>query len=462
MSVLLFFLILPKFQTPITLNPIPAVKSSNSSIWQESGYNFIWDEFVDAPGDIPGDDILQFGSSFGVFHNYTEITAKINNLENNFPDYCEVFSIGKSHLNHEIYGIKLTDETITKSKDEVLIVAQHHARELITVENALYYMDRLIHDAINQDSNALNTLATREIYIIPSLNVDGTLLLSINPWQRKTTNGMNLPKDQFTFPNLEVEDINKNGYIDLFINKTEMDNEGSYIYEGIDLNNDTEVGDTIKKGVDPNRNYDYGFGNSKMASDIPESFAYSGQQAFSEKCTTHLKNFIDEHKFKTAISLHSGIEAIYYPYIIMSEGKEDFDYLNYYEATKSLKFLLGFDSSAMRANAGLFAPWMYWEHKESRLAYCLETYGNESALKVEFNKSTNQYTEYGVWDFFNPPANQVINKSSLVYGGLNFLVNFENPEPASNAPIIILSIGCGTSILLVIIIRISRKKKLKT
>ncbi len=45
--------------------------SSNGGEFKSSNdeYNFIWDELSGASGDIPGDDILFYGPSFGPFHN---------------------------------------------------------------------------------------------------------------------------------------------------------------------------------------------------------------------------------------------------------------------------------------------------------------------------------------------------------------------------------------------------------
>ncbi len=462
---LLIFLVIPLIPL-ITLNSkpltiLPTREEPNSSSYQNLEYEFTWDEFADAPGDILGDDILHFGPSFGLFHNYTEIVSKLHNLEQNFPNYCEVFSIGKTHLEHDIYGIKLTDELVTTSKEEILIVAQHHAREQITVENALYYVDKLIYEARNNQEVALTALATREIYIIPSLNIDGTLLINVNPWQRKTVNGMDLPEGEFAFSDLEVNDLNENGYIEVYYQKSDEDDWKISGYEGVDLNNDSVVGDALLKGTDPNRNYDYDFGNPVFSSNIQESFVYSGSSAFSEECTRHLKDFIALHKFKTSISLHSGIQAIYYPYITKDNAKEDFDVKNYDEATKVLRATLGFETGAIKNNAGLFTPWNYWTHTENRLTYCLETYGNRSAIQSEYDASTGIYAEYGIWDFFNPAANQVIANSELIYAGLDFLVNFINPEPKTAPSPLLIGIGVTGCVSIAFFIMRYKKRKIE-
>jgi len=96
--------------------------------------------------------------------------------------------------------------------------------------------------------------------------------------------------------------------------------------------------------------------------------------------------------------------------------------------SSSLRNILGFSSSDIELEAGLFTPWMYWENKDNRIAICLETYGNKSALKTIQNLSTGITEQWGVWDFFNPPANKVIENSALIFKGLLFLAEYTNPE----------------------------------
>ncbi|QEE14393.1 M14 family zinc carboxypeptidase [Promethearchaeum syntrophicum] len=409
---------------------------SSSQIDDDNDYMFIWDEFKNASADIKGDDSLVFGPSLGNYHNYTEIKYKINNLEINFPEMIEVFSIGTTYLGHDIYAVRITNEEINTKKKEILIVAQHHAREQITVENALYFIDKIINDTINQDENIINLLNEKEIFVIPSLNIDGSLLISSFPWQRKTVSGLNLnggeliDKLSLTIPEIEPKDIDGDGYISVFYS----DNDNKYAinsgYEGEDLNDNEIIGEDVFGGTDPNRNYDHDFGNPSYSTSLPESQIYHGEKPFSEKCTKNLKNFIEDHSFETVVSLHSGIQAIYYPqvYEFNQKYKEEFDVKNYENITSSLANILGFSSSIILFEAGMFSPWMYWENRDNRIAICLETYGNNSALKITHDLSTGLYEQWGIWDFFNPPANKVIENSELIFKGLLHLAEHTNPE----------------------------------
>jgi hypothetical protein len=406
------------------------IKSSQD----DTDYIFIWDEFENSSNYIEGDDSLVFGPSLSNYHNYTEIIIKLNDLDRNFPEYIDVFSIGKTYLGHEIYAVRITNEQINTEKNEFLIVAQHHAREQITVENALYFIDKIINDSINQDENIIKLLNDKEIYVIPSLNIDGSLLISSFPWQRKTVSGLNLNGGELinnlslTIPEIEPKDINGDGYISAFFKEEDLNDWTISGFEGIDLNDNGIIGEDVSGGTDPNRNYDYGFGNPSFSSSLPESVLYRGEYAFSENCTNNLNNFIKDHSFETVVSLHSGIQAIFYPRVSQTNNKEELDFQNYENVISSLDEILEFNTINMMSEAGLFAPWMYWENEDNRIAICLETYGNKSALTTEFNESTELHEQWGVWDYFNPAENYVIENSKLIYVGLLFLAEHDNPN----------------------------------
>ena len=397
-------------------------------------YEFIWETYENASGDLPGDDILVYGQSLGEFHNYTEQILKYESLEANFPDYVEIFSIGTTFLGFDIYCVKLTDESVSTNKDEVLIVAQHHALEQITVENALYFIDKTLDNVVNhQDTESVELLRTREIYIIPSLNVDGSLLISKMPWHRKTVRGLNLTGGEkilsdlasFVLTEIEPRDLDGDGYISAYYDDAAESTWSYSAYEGLDLNNNSNIGEDVMGGTDPNRNYDFGHGNPTFSSDVRGSQVYHGGEPFTENCTQALSDFIDNHTFKTAVSLHSGIEMIYYPYINNDNAKLVADVGTSYTVRTTLQEILGFPAPAQISTSGLFTPWNYFAHLDNRITICLETYGNTSAIVVKTNETTGISQEKGIWDFCNPAPNQVIDKSENIFAGLHYLAAFD-------------------------------------
>ncbi|MDQ6795459.1 MAG: hypothetical protein M3067_11725, partial [Chloroflexota bacterium] len=73
------------------------------------------------------------------YHNYAEMVADIMATQAAHPDIVKVFSIGKSYQGRDIWVAKISkDVALETGKPEILFDALHHAREHLTVEQALY------------------------------------------------------------------------------------------------------------------------------------------------------------------------------------------------------------------------------------------------------------------------------------------------------------------------------------
>ncbi|MFX0090880.1 MAG: hypothetical protein ACFFBD_03875, partial [Candidatus Hodarchaeota archaeon] len=68
---------------------------------------------------------------------------------------------------------------------------------------------------------------------------------------------------------------------------------------------------------------------------------------------------------------------------------------------------------------------MYGRNNGTLIELTFGTYGADTI--GEYNETTGIYREYGIWDMFNPPANQVMANSLQIYRGLLFLAN-ESPS----------------------------------
>ena len=72
------------------------------------------------------------------YHNFPEMVAEIKAAATAYPDIVQVFSIGKSYRGRDIWAAKVSDNVATdEAEPEVLIDALHHAREHLTIEQAL-------------------------------------------------------------------------------------------------------------------------------------------------------------------------------------------------------------------------------------------------------------------------------------------------------------------------------------
>ena len=77
----------------------------SSRNWTRESYTYIWEDYIDAPGDQLGDDSVTFGPSFGPYHNYSELVEKLMDLNATYPEIIQVFTIGKTYFGRsEMYN----------------------------------------------------------------------------------------------------------------------------------------------------------------------------------------------------------------------------------------------------------------------------------------------------------------------------------------------------------------------
>ncbi|WP_036322209.1 M14 family zinc carboxypeptidase [Microbispora sp. ATCC PTA-5024] len=118
--------------------------------------------------------ILDFPSADSGYHNYAELTAEVNAIVAAHPAIASTFTYGRSYEGRDLIGVKISDNVGTdENEPEVLFTANQHAREHLTVEMALYLM-HLFADNYGTDSQITDLVNSREIWILPDLNPDGT------------------------------------------------------------------------------------------------------------------------------------------------------------------------------------------------------------------------------------------------------------------------------------------------
>jgi len=338
------------------------------------------------------------------YHNYSEIVNTLLYLNLTYPDLVDVFSIGKSWQNNDIYCARLTNENITCPKPEVLFVGYHHARELISAELPLYF-------AVNASSNyGLNETITyilnySEIYIVPALNVDGLEVVEQNEWQRKNAHPVDEDGDDLLDED-PPDDEDGDGYIeDLFFNN------GTHYefirWEGLDDDGDGLLNEDWVGGVDLNRNYGFQWNASvQSGSPYPWDEDYRGPSPFSEPETQALRDFVMDHDFKYAISFHSGSECVVYPWGFTTVPSPD--EVVFVEIAQKFSNMTGVwygQSGDWYTTSGVWDDWMYGNR--SVFALTCEIYQNNSALQYEPGPEPNTWWRKGIFQYFNPPPNQI-------------------------------------------------------
>ena len=167
------------------------------------------------------------------YHTNAEMVAEIHATEAAYPGLVDVMSIGKSEQGRDIWVAKVSDNVaVDETEPEVMVDALHHARERLSLEQALYLLKTLTRDYAT-DPAVRAVVDSRETWIIFSVNPDG-----------------------------HVYDLGGNPY--RLWRKNRQANPGSRFV-----------------GTDLNRNYDYRWGCCDGSSSSPASWNYRGPAPFS-------------------------------------------------------------------------------------------------------------------------------------------------------------------------------------
>src|SRR6185369_1733231 len=211
------------------------------------------------------------------YHNFTEMVADIHAVETAHPDIVQVMSIGKSYQGRDIWAAKISDNVATdEAEPEVMFDALHHAREHMTVEQALYLL-HLLADNYGTDSLITSLVNSREIWIIFAVNPDGFV------YDLTCTGSSHPPYCAWR--------------------KNRQPNAG-----------------TSAIGTDLNRNYEYDWGCCGGSSANPASITYRGARALSAPESRAVRNFVRSRvvggiqQIKSHITLHTNGELILWPY----------------------------------------------------------------------------------------------------------------------------------------------------
>jgi carboxypeptidase T len=218
-----------------------------------------------------------FPAKDSLYHSYTEMVADIHAVEAAHPDIVHVFSIGKSYQGRDIWAAKISDNVATDEQEpEILFDALHHAREHMTVEQALYLLHLLV-NGYGHDTQITSLVNNREIWIVFAVNPDGF------EYDLTCTSSSHPPYCAWR--------------------KNRQPNAGSS-YVGTDLN----------------RNYDYDWGCCGGSSGATSSIMYRGASAFSAPETRAIRDFVLSRvvngiqQIKAHITFHTNGKLILWPY----------------------------------------------------------------------------------------------------------------------------------------------------
>ncbi|NBE82670.1 zinc carboxypeptidase [Micromonospora sp. NEAU-HG-1] len=215
---------------------------------------------------------LGFPSADSNYHDYAELTAAVNKVVADHPTIARKTSIGRSHEGRDLMAVKISDNVATdEAEPEILFNSQQHAREHLTVEMAIYLLN-MFTDSYGSDSRITNIVNSREIWIVPTVNPDGS-----------------------------EYDIATGSYRSW--RKNRQPNSGS-----------TAV------GTDLNRNWGYKWGCCGGSSGSASSLTYRGPSAFSAPETKAMRDFVNSRvvggvqQIKANIDWHTYSQLILWPF----------------------------------------------------------------------------------------------------------------------------------------------------
>ena len=209
------------------------------------------------------------GDNFGAFHTFSETVEFLEALHLAYPDITtEMFSLGTSVEGRDIWAMKISDNPdVDEDEPEALFEGLHHAREVITPEVVMHYMEWLCAN-YGTDPDATFLVNERELFFVPIVNPDG------------------------------------------FVYNEDTAPDGGGMWR---KNRSVNVG-TDCFGVDLNRNYAYEWDYPVGASTDPCDYLYKGPGPMSEPEVLALADFATAREVRFNISFHSVVGAILVPW----------------------------------------------------------------------------------------------------------------------------------------------------
>ncbi len=281
----------------------------------------------DSPATLAQFSADAFPPADSGYHDYAEMVAEIQQAETDHAAILDVFSLGASHEGRAIWAGKVSDNVaVDEDEPEALLTHHQHAREHLTVEQALYTL-KMLTGEYGVDSRITGLVDSREIWIVFDVNPDGG-----------------------------EYDIETGVYRSWRKNRQP--------------NADTSV------GTDLNRNWDYRWGCCGGSSGDPSSLTYRGASAFSAPETAVVRDFVNGRvisgvqQIKVAIDFHTFGELILWPYgytyddVPADMTQQDHDiHVAMGEAMAALNGYFPRQASDLYLTDGTIDDWLYGAHR---------------------------------------------------------------------------------------------------
>jgi hypothetical protein len=135
-------------------------------------------------------DLAASQKSASKYPSFQKIEAKLKKLHHDYPQQTQLMSIGKSVLGRDLYFLKISKNPTTDAKlPEFKYISSMHGDEITGRELMISLAEDLL-SGYGKDSKITELIDNTEIYIMPSMNPDGSELR-----QRYNANNADLNRD---------------------------------------------------------------------------------------------------------------------------------------------------------------------------------------------------------------------------------------------------------------------------
>ena len=130
------------------------------------------------------DALIRAENAKGFYHTYSQMKAELEAIVAANPDIARLYDIGDTYQKHlpvshaeyadrDIWALKISDNVdVNEDEVEILYVGAHHARERISTEVPMAFINYLI-DGYGTDPMVDYLVNQRELWFVPMLNPDG-------------------------------------------------------------------------------------------------------------------------------------------------------------------------------------------------------------------------------------------------------------------------------------------------
>lgn len=276
-----------------------------------------------APGDPDPANIPQaLQIDWNHRYTYAELEQQIHSMAEEASDIAELYSIGTSWQEREMWCLELTNKSIpAEQKTGIAVYGPIHGGEREGASCAMYAAWWM---TLNRDSDYMKAMMDNYIiYVIPCINPDGyeqSFVINNRPNLRPIDHNENgIPfSDPYT-------DIDGDGYIaTLYRGVADVQPDPATVkrfgMESPDWDKNGVPGDDPRtSGIDMNRTFNYQWNRFDIETKDTQvignnSMATAGPDAASEPEVQAVQNFMAEKAIAASAVMHTGIQCVLYPW----------------------------------------------------------------------------------------------------------------------------------------------------